>query len=129
MESMWSETQTKMDLHSFQVLTQDYEYFVTWKLVVSFEAKIVQFISKWIKMNSDSFHSKAFRAFGTSLDLFAKVYRAKKQFCVSQVSACSKLLSSGLNKLWSLVQCERDRFDVYVFIYRYFYWYIKRKMS
>lgn len=36
---------SKMGLHSFQVLTQDYEYFVTWKLVLSVEAKTVQFIS------------------------------------------------------------------------------------
>lgn len=28
-------------------------------------------------MNSDTFHSKTLRAFGTFLDLFAKVYRTK----------------------------------------------------
>lgn len=66
-----------MDLHSFQILTQDYKYFVTWKLVLSFEAKTVQFISIRIKMNSDSFYSKTLRSFGTFLDLFAKGYRAK----------------------------------------------------
>lgn len=51
-----------MHVYSFQVLTTefwtlsqlDYEYFLTWKLVLSFEVKIEQLISEWIKMNSNT---------------------------------------------------------------------------
>lgn len=114
-----------MDLHSFRVLTQDYEYFVTWKLVVSFEAKTVQFISKWIKLNLDSFHSKALRAFETFFDIFAKVYRAKSSSVLLKCLHAPSYFQVDSGNFEVLLGAK-GRFDAYVFIYRYFYWQERR---